>query len=94
MILCWLTTRLSLRRRRKELLLGELEEQLGEQGEPGAVAEARLELEEEVSRVLKGEWKSERSVVIHTFGITMQVTASLLVVCWVSLQPQGTLIVL
>lgn len=51
-------------------------------------------LEEGASRALKGEWESEWSVVIHTFGIAMQVTASLLIVCWVSLRRQSMLTVL
>lgn len=86
--------RLSLRRRRKELQLEELEERLGEPEEPGAVVEVHPGLEEGDSRALKGEWESEWSVVIHTFGIAMQVTASLLIVCWVSLRRQSMLTVL
>lgn len=66
-------TRLSPRRRRKELRLEELEERLEEPEEPGAVVEVHLGPEEGVSRALKGEWESEWSVVIHTFGIAMQV---------------------
>lgn len=87
-------TRLSRRRRRKELRLEELEERLEEPEEPGAVVEVHLGPEEGVSRALKGEWESEWSVVIHTFGIAMQVTASLLIVCWVSLRWQSMLTVL